>query len=43
MCIADLIEGFLHRRVDAQVDHGVGKGATHVEFHREVIATLQFQ
>lgn len=41
MCVAHLIEGFLHRWVNAQVDHGVGEGATHVELHWDIVATLQ--
>ena len=38
---AHLVDGFLHLRVDAQIDHGVGEGAAHVVFHGDVVYTLQ--
>ena len=35
-----LKQGFLHFRVNAQIDHGVGERAPHVIFHGDVIDTL---
>ncbi len=36
-----LVHGLVAGALDAQVDHGVGQGAAHVELQGEVVYTLE--
>ena len=36
-----LVNGFLHRTVNSEIDHGVGERAAHVILHGKVIAPLK--
>ena len=41
--LADLVEGLVAGALDAEVDHRVGKGPTHVELQGQVVNPLKYK